>query len=45
MKNTYVTPAIEFNAVETNDIMTNSLTLGGDNGDVYATVDIGGLFN
>lgn len=37
MKNTYITPAIEFNAVETNDIMTNSLTNGGDEGSVFAT--------
>ena len=43
MKNTYITPAIEFNAVETNDIMTNSLTNGGEGGGVFATVDLGAL--
>ena len=44
MKNIYNTPVIEFNTVEAKDVITASLTNGGDGGSVYATVDLGELF-
>lgn len=45
MKNIYMTPAASFEAVETKDIITSSLTNGGEGGSVYSTVDIGDLLN
>ena len=44
MKNTYMTPAVIFEAVEIKDVITASLTDGGESGGVFATVDIGDLF-
>ena len=45
MKNTYMTPAVKVEAVEIKDVITASLTSGGEGGGVFATVDIGDLFN
>lgn len=44
MKNIYNAPVIEFNTVETKDVITTSLINGGDGGSVFATVDLGELF-
>ena len=44
MKNTYMTPAVKFEAVEVKDVITTSLIEGGEGGSVYATVDIGAMF-
>ena len=44
MKNTYMTPAVIFEAVEIKDVITSSLINGGEDGGVYGTVDLGGLF-
>ena len=43
MKNIYTTPAVEFNTVDIKDVITTSLTSGGEGGGVFATVDIGDL--
>ena len=44
MKNTYMTPAVKFEAVEIKDVITASLIDGGEGGGVYGTVDLGDLF-
>ena len=45
MKNIYTTPAVEFNTVDIKDVITTSLTSGGEGGGVFATVDIGDLLD
>ena len=43
MKNIYTTPIIEMTNVDIKDVITASLTNGGEGGGVFATVDIGDL--
>ena len=43
MKNIYNTPVIEMSVVDIKDVITNSLTNGGEGGGVFATVDLGAL--
>ena len=43
MKNIYTTPVVEFKTIDMKDIITTSLTNGGEGGGVFATVDIGDL--
>ena len=45
MKNTYTSPVVSFESVEIKDIITTSLTNGGDEGGVFNTVDVESLFN
>lgn len=44
MKNIYNTPVVEFTAVDVKDVITASLTNGGEGGGVYSNVDLGDLF-
>ena len=44
MKNIYMTPSVELEVVEVKDVITSSLINGGEDGGVYGTVDLGGLF-
>jgi len=37
MKNIYTTPVIKMTTVDIKDVITNSLTNGGDEGSVFAT--------
>ena len=44
MKHTYTIPSVEIHTVEMIDVLTGSLTNGGEGGSVYKTQDWNDLF-